>query len=257
VLVTDPKTGKPALEFSGTTSQYLEIPSAPSIVIQGDISTFCALDIADVEAAHTIWSKSTNGVAFPWIYAVATGGDLAFSRGNDNGQAPVDSTTALQPGVPAATGVTVAGSLGSHYFDGAADGTGVFGYGALDVGTPLVIGALDDLTNQFAGTLSELLIYNRALSGSDLAQVNDYLAARSSITVIEPAQPTSSVALTITRLSPGTVQVSWPESASGFVLESETALSGANWTPVATNPPNNTVVLQTTNVTRYFRLQSQ
>jgi hypothetical protein len=63
--------------------------------------------------------------------------------------------------------------------------------------------------------------------------------------------------LTITRLSAASVQISWPTNATGFVLQSDTNIVGGTWVPVATNPPNNTVVFGTTNATRYFRLQSQ
>jgi hypothetical protein len=44
MLVTDPATGRPALQFDGTNSQYLDVTSVPSIVIEGDISTFCAFN---------------------------------------------------------------------------------------------------------------------------------------------------------------------------------------------------------------------
>jgi hypothetical protein len=258
LLVVDKATGKPALEFNGTSSQYLDVASAPSVVIQGDISSFCAFNVADVATAHTLWSKTTNGLAFPWEYGTVVGGGLLIERGNNNGVAPVYSSGPVEPGSPAVAGFTVAGSLASLYLDAEPDGTGVFGYGALDMGTPLRIGSLDDLTNQFAGTLSEVLIYNGALSGDDLLQVNTYLAGRSSIAVVEPAPPSSQgPALTITRLSADSVQISWPTASTGFVLQSETSLAGGAWTPVATNPPNNTVVVGTTNVTRFFRLQSQ
>ena len=243
-LVTDPKTGKPALEFNGTSS-YLSITSAPSLVIQGDISTFSAFNIADVALAQTLWCKSSNTFAFPWIYGVAAGGATSFTRGNADGRNPVNSSSTVQPGVPAVAGVSLAGSLASLYLDGQPVGSGVFGYGALDVGEPLIIGALDDFTSPFGGNLSELLIYNRALSGSDLDLANAYLAGRSGITVIEVVQPSGGVTLSITRLSGSTVQISWPASASGWVLQSETSLSGGNWTSVATNPPNNTVVVGT------------
>ena len=255
-LVTDPKTGMPALAFDGASS-YLSAPSTPSLVIQADISTFAAFNMADVTAAHTIWSKSTNEVAFPWIYGVAAGGAMSFTRGNANGSNPVNSTSLASPGTPVVAGVSLAGSLGSHYFDAQPAGSGVFGYGALDEGTDLVIGGLDDFTSLFAGNLSELLIYNRALSGSDLDLANAYLAGRLGITLVKVGAPPSSVTLTITGLSGNTVQVSWPGSASGWILQTETSLSGANWASVATNPPNNTVVVGTTNATRYFRLQSQ
>jgi len=255
-LVIDSKTGKPALQFNGS-SAYLQVPSTPSLVVQSDISAFCAFNIADVSSAHTIWSKSTNDLAYPWIYGVASGGAMAFTRGNDNGRNPVNSSTLVQPGSPVVAGVSLAASLATHYLNAEPAGSGVFGYGALDVGAPLIIGGLDDFTSLFAGNMSELLIYNRALSGSDLDQANDYLAARSSITVIEVGPPNPSVSLGISALTGGTVQISWPASASGWVLQSTAALGSGNWTSVATNPPNNTIVVGPTNAARFFRLQSQ
>jgi len=255
-LVTDSKTGKPTLEFDGATS-YLSAPSTPSLVIQADISTFAAFNIADVATAHTLWSKSTNETAFPWIYGVTGGGAMSFSRGNVDGRNPVNSTSLVTPGTPAVAGVSLAGSLASHYLDAQPAGSGVFGYGALDQGEPLVIGGLDDFTSLFAGNLSELLIYDRALSGSDLDLANAYLAGKSGVTLIKVGAPPTSVTLSITRLSGGTVQLSWPATASGWILQSETSLSGPNWSSVVTNPPNNTVVVGTSNATRYFRLHSQ
>ncbi len=148
--------GKPALEFNGTSSQYLQVASTPSVVIQGDISTFCAFNVADVTLAQTLWSKTTNAAPFPWIYSIAVGGDMVFTRGgNSGGTTAYTSTGPVQAGTPAVTGVTVAGSLASHYLDGVPNGSGVLGYAALDAGTPLLIGALDTLANPFSGTLSE------------------------------------------------------------------------------------------------------
>ena len=255
-LVIDAKTGRPAVQFNGTGT-YLAAASAPSLVVQGDISTFSAFDVTDVTTAHTIWSKSSTAQAFPWVYAVAPGGGMAFTRGNSDGRNPVTSSASVQPGTPVVAGVSLTGSLASHYLDAVPAGSGVFGYGALDMGTPLVIGALDDFTSPFAGNLSEVLIYNRSLTGDDLTLANNYLAARSSITVIQVGPPSASVSLHISTLSGGTAQISWPASASGWILQSKATLGSGAWTSVATNPPNNTIVIDVTNAARYFRLLSQ
>jgi hypothetical protein len=247
--------GQPVLEFNGTNSQYLDVASVPSVVIEGDISSFCAFNVADVATPHTLWSKTQNGAAFPWEYGVLAGGDMVMERGNVNGVAPVDSSGPVQPGSQVVAGFTVAGSLASHFLDGEPNGGGVLGYGALDQGTALRIGALDDLTNQFSGTISEVLIYNQALSGADLLQVNTYLASRSGISVIQAA-PATPPSLTITRTNATSVEVSWPTSFSGFVLQSAANLTGP-WTPVATNPPSNQFIVGTTNAAGFYRLLSQ
>jgi hypothetical protein len=249
--------GQPVLEFTNGSSQYLDVASAPSVVITGDISSFCAFDAADVATEHTLWSKTLNGAAFPWYFAIAAGGDMVMARGNSNGVAPVTSSGPVLAGSRAVAGFTVAGSLASHFLDGEPNGSGVLGYGAFDQGTTLRIGAFDDLTNQFAGTLSEVLIYNRALTGDDLLAANAYLAARNGIVLVQAVPSIPSPSLTIIRPTATTVELSWPASFSGFVLESATSLASPVWTPVATNPPNNQFIVGTTNVARFFRLQSQ
>ena len=251
--------GQHGLEFNGTNSQYLDVASSPSVVITGDISSFCAFDAADLATEHTLWSKTLNGAPFPWYFAVAAGGDMVMARGNSNGVAPVTSSGPVRAASRVVAGFTVAGSLASHFLDGEPNGSGVLGYGAFDQGTTLRIGAFDDLTNQFAGTLSELLIYNRALTGDDLLAANAYLAARNGIVLVQaaPSIPSPSPTLTITRPTATTVELSWPTAFTGFVLESATSLASPVWTPVATNPPNNQFIVGATNVTQFFRLQSQ
>ncbi|MCX6930106.1 MAG: Ig-like domain-containing protein [Verrucomicrobia bacterium] len=253
MLLTDPATGRPVLQFDGTNSQYLDVTSAPSIVIEGDISSFCAFNLADVATAHTLWSKTVNGRAYPWVYSIAAGGGAVITRGNNDGVQGLASSGPVRTGSAAVAGVTVEGAFTSHYLNGQPNSTGVLGYGAGDQGGSLRIGALDNLAAQFAGTLSEVLLYNRALSGNDLLLANTYLAARSGIAVAQVPPPS----LVITGPNAGLVQISWPAVFSGFVLESQTALGSGAWTPVVTNPPNNQVSIRTTNAPQFFRLRSQ
>ena len=250
-LVTDSVTGKPALAFNGYSS-YLSVTSSPSLFGLGSLSTFAAVNMADVDTTHTIWSKTTDGKATPAIYFVNQGGAFYFSRPSST----EGSLDRLSPGVPAAAGATIGSALMSFYLNGQPSGTRAFGSGADDAGNPLVIGALDNLTSMFTGNMSSLLIYNKVLEGSDLQLANAYIAAKSGVAMVAVTQPLN-VSLAITRLSGSTVQISWPTSTSGWILQSVASLGGTNWTPVVTNPPNNTVVVGATNVTRYFRLQSQ
>lgn len=253
VLVTDPKTGKPAAAFAGAM-QYLDIISAPTVVLQGNVSSFCTVDNTNLAGTQTIWCQTDlTGRAYPWIYNMA-GGTPRLIRGNSDGfDGPVAASPVIA-GLPAVIGFTIDGSFTTHYLSGRPNGTGSMGYGALDLGYPLRLGLRGDLTQPFNGNLAELLIYNRALSAAEVDQANNYLAARNGIAIVQfPTQPK----LSVSRADASTLQLSWPTAYSGFILEGRADVATGTWTPIATNPPNNQVVIGTTNATRFFRLRGQ
>ena len=73
----------------------------------------------------------------------------------------------------------------THYLNYFTDGSGTFGYGAEDGGTPLKVGSRDDFQTQLVGNLGEVLLYGRALTGSDLQLANTYLAGRYGIATFQ------------------------------------------------------------------------
>ncbi len=253
LLGTDAQPGQPVLAFDGAT-RYLDVTST-SLALGADISSFFAGRFADFASTPTVWSKTSAGLPRPWDFYVAPSGAMTVLRGNNDGQDGVTSTTPLPTNQFLFGGFTVQGSQATLYSDGQVIGTGSFGYGALDAGMPLRIGSRDDLTNQFAGNLGELLVYDHALSTGDLLSVNTYLAGRYGLVLVQVttlAQP----ALSIKPAQPRKVLVAWPAGSSGFILEGRTSLNSGGWTPIATNPPNNELLLEATNVTQFFRLQS-
>ncbi len=253
-LGVDTQTGKPVLEFDGTT-RYLDVTSA-SLTLGAEISSFFAGRFADFATDRAVWTKTSAGQPRPWNFYVARGGTMTVLRGNNDGQDGVASAAPLAANQFLYGGFTVRGSQATLYSDGQMIGTGSFGYGALDAGTPLRIGSRDDLATQFAGNLGDLLIYDHALSAEDIQTVNTYLTGRYGLVLVQVAtvtQPTLSISQTGT----GTVQVSWPAGVSGFVLEGRTNLASGAWTPIATNPPNNELLFNATDVTQFFRLRSQ
>lgn len=254
VLVTDTATGKPLLQFDGS-GQSLDITSAPSLVLESDIAAFCVVNPTDVSTSGTLWCKTQGGRAYPWNYTLSSGGKEVIVRGDADGSELVASATPLGTGRSAVIGFGVEGSFATHYLNGQTNGTGVFGYGAGDQGGPLRIGLTDDSQNPLKSKLGELLVYNRNLSGADLQQVNRYLAAKYGVVVVTltVSRPT----LSLVQGSTGTCQLSWPSSYSGYVLETRSNIATGTWTPVATNPPGNTVTVSATNVTQFFRLRSQ
>ena len=122
---------------------YLDVASVPSMVIEGDISSFAAFSVTDFAATRSIWSKTTGTRAYPHYYFVR-GGVPVLARGNANGVSEVAGTNSLRPGIAAAAGFTIEGSDTIHYLNGQVNGRASLGYGALDQGSPLRIGASED-----------------------------------------------------------------------------------------------------------------
>jgi hypothetical protein len=158
-------------------------------------------------------------------------------------------------------GVGVYNIMGVSWGNGTVDqclnnnsnGQSVYTNSPADGGGPLRIGSRADLVTQLQGNLAEILIYQPALSDADRSNVVQYLANKYALNFPVLSPPS----LTIVSTNVSSVQISWPSACSGFVLASRTDLGSGAWTPVATDPPNSTIMLGTTNVTRYFRLQSQ
>jgi hypothetical protein len=253
-LGTDAVTGRPTLIFE--EGDYLDVASVPSVVIQGDISSFAAFSVADFVATRSIWSKTTGTRAYPHYYFVR-GGSPVVARGNSDGVSEVGGTTPVQAGIPATVGFTIEGSDTTHYLNGRANGRASMGYGALDQGSPLRIGLAEDLSNPFKGNISEILIYNRALPAADVQLASTYLAARNGIAVLQiGAQPTQP-SLTIERVDATSVRIVWPASVTGYVLESSETMAADSWTAITPAPTGNEAVVNSSTGARYYRLRSQ
>ena len=81
--------------------------------------------------------------------------------------------------------------------------------------------------------IAELMIFNNALSGTNLGSVLSYINAKYYGSIIggyavQTPQPTLSVA----RQLNGSVLISWPQSYNGYILESTSSLRGS-WVAVS------------------------
>jgi hypothetical protein len=101
--------------------------------------------------------------------------------------------------------------------------------------------------------MGEILLYARALTGSDLQVANTYLAGRYGIATFQ--MDTQPPALSIIAVGGGAVEIAWPAGYSGWTLESSTNL--VKWSAVASNPANNQVTVQATGAATFYRLQGQ
>lgn len=87
----------------------------------------------------------------------------------------------------------------------------------------------------FTGQLDELAIYTRALSAAEVQA----LAGRPSLQIV--------------RTPPGQATVSWPQTASGFRLQTNNAAGPTGWGDAASDT-NNPAVVPTSSTTRFYRL---
>jgi hypothetical protein len=256
VLVTNETTHQAAIAFDGTL-QYLDIASLVGVDLTGDFTMLYAANFLDFAANRAVLSKCVGSAARPFDYYVSASTGIAqLIRGNSTrGNDVIPSSSPLPAGQYVQAGATVNGVVVTHYLNNLPNGSTLLGITGEDTGGPLRIGSRDDYLTQFAGNLGEILLYNSALSGSDLQTANTYLGARYGIPMAQLY--TGAPGLAVTKTGANTVQLSWLPGYADFILYSRTNAASGTWTAMATNPPNNQVTVTTTNVTRFFRLRSK
>ncbi|HEY3862421.1 MAG TPA: Ig-like domain-containing protein [Verrucomicrobiae bacterium] len=255
-LETDPVLGVPVVAFNPNGfAMCLDVADAPSVELTSDMSLFYAVKFATFTNTlpQTIVAKTFGSSAFPFDYRVAAG-TATYVRADNDGSSGINSTGLLPAGQYIVGGATVLSSVVTHYLNNVSIGSGTLGYGALDGGTPLKVGSRDDFLTQLDGNLGEVLLYNRALDGSDLQLADTYLAGRYGIAIVQLAPTTPPVG--IIGLGTNGIDIAWPPGYAGWVLESSTNL--LKWTPISTNPPNNQVIVNPAGkASTFYRLQIQ
>ncbi len=252
VLVENAVNGKPVLRFDGE-SRYLDVASAPSVAITADITSFYVAKFDDFAATRTIWTKCTGANPRPRDYWLAAGSGIpTVSRGTSDGNAPVAAASRIPAEQYLVAGFQVEVANVMHYLFDQSIGGGVHGYGAVDEGGALRIGSRDDLLTWMKGDLSEIVIYNRALSAADRDLLVTYLASKYGMPLIRPA--TIQPVLSITLQSDGQIVLAWPEGLAEYVLESADNLSVSSWMPVA-GVVNNRLTVSPGGSMKYYRLR--
>ena len=256
MLVTDEALGTPAVNFDGT-ARYLNVSNSISLALSNDLSLFYAANFTNSTVTNVLCSKSeyVGGVvqAYPFDYFIDTLGRGTLRRSEPRGT-DQSASGSMPAGTTLVAGCTANGGMVTHYLQTLPNGSKSLQYATQDTGRPLRIGTRDDLGMFYNGNVEELVIYDRALAGSDLQQANAYLAGRYGVamTVVYTGAPT----LAITSTNASSVKLSWPAGYADYILQGRTNLSSGAWTSIVTNPPNNQISIGTTGVTRFFRLKS-
>ena len=159
-----------ALDFSA--SEVVTIAESDETAITGDV-TMCAW--INPNATHTgnIITKVLNGSASrDWRMWIASDTLNSEFNTSDGLEAFGGDTGIIMPGELQHVAVTKVGTLITFYLNGVERGTdNMASSKALNTGSDLVIGAVDDTAEAFDGLIDDVRIYKRGLTASEILEV--------------------------------------------------------------------------------------
>jgi hypothetical protein len=237
VLIPDAINGEPGIHFYNSTVavEYFQVPDSTNLAITGDIASLLVCKYPDLDSYYCVWTEGgSSGYPSPNGLLFATGGQPLFYRGNgQNSQDLFYGNVAVQSGQYSLLTFSQAGTTMTQYLNGVPNGTSTatqMPYADTD-NEPMYIGTRGDfyyLTMGFDLEVAEFMIFNTALTGTNLTTVENYLGAKYGLTLIEPGQfPSLTIAL-----HGNSILILWPPTYNGYILQSASRLSGS-WAPVA------------------------
>jgi hypothetical protein len=206
VQVTDPQApllvpaalnNRPVVRFDGL-DDFLNVVDSDSLSFTGDLTTLFVVRFDDFANYNAIWGKtagpSGNLPAPTDLYTVPGSGFLRVYRGDgtfDN-LSSVDSANPLRASTYLVMGVDVQGDVLTHYLNAQPNGSGTVNTNTADANTDLKVGSRGDLFTKLKGDIAELLIYDRALSGSERSNAFNYLQTKYNLLNLAPSVTLSS-----------------------------------------------------------------
>jgi hypothetical protein len=260
LLVTN-TSGYPVIRFIATNETYLSANDSPSLEITNDMSVFAVINFATFAGGTNgdIVSKTANNnIAAPYDY-YANSSSVQFLRGNGTTSADVHSTALPSVGVPHLLDVVMQGTSVTHRLDGAANGTGTLSTTIADGGdsSPLYIGTRYDQESRLSGDMYELIVVGSALSSSDTASMENYLATEYALQIPPVNTNPTNIVFAVAN---NQMTLSWPADHTGWTLQTQTnsvsvGLS-TNWVNVSSSTGTNQVVIpiSLTNGSVFYRL---
>ena len=168
----------PAFDFDGS-SDYLDIAHNLTMTGTNPFTVISVTKRGSLGTSDAILGQQSDAT---------NSGAVFYTTGNKYGITSTNVTTVSTTGtyatanIPYLNTTTRSGNLFSLYTNGAADGTGTQAFNFLNVNQR--IGRRGgSATDYFDGNISELVVYNRPLSATELQQVNSYLALKYGITL--------------------------------------------------------------------------
>jgi hypothetical protein len=160
-----------AQNFNG--SGYITVPDSPSITISGSLTVTAWINTTSTAKGLIVSKQSTVSYWPGWGFALTGGGGGSTCTGylnyaNDNAGWHCSTSNGYNDGSWHHVAVVHSGSTATFYKDGVANGTVSAGALNTTTTTPLSIGSWNGVTSNFAGTIDEVTVWNRALSADEI-----------------------------------------------------------------------------------------
>lgn len=179
---------RPVLRFDGM-DDYLEIPDADSLSLEGDLTSFFVVRFDDFATYRAVWGKTAANYPAPTDYYTMpkTGVPrLLRGDGSPSSLASVDGTVPLRVNTYLIVGFDINGTTATHYLAAQPNGSREIEVFTYDADTSLIIGSREDLFTKMKGDIAEVLLYDRALSASEREAVVAYLGQKYGIQNLPP-----------------------------------------------------------------------
>lgn len=167
-----------SIVFDGV-NDYVNVPTNSSIAITGDMTVCAWVYLNSLSGYNSIVGKTTGGTPNPYdVYTNLFSGTVAFFRGNGSSFGYSISNTGLTVNTWQHVAITMTSTSVKHYLNGQLDGSNTVSATITDGGGSLYVGSRADFVTQMNGRISNLLIYNRGLTDSEIKQNYNALKSR-------------------------------------------------------------------------------
>ncbi len=188
----------PTIHFDGD-DDLLTVADSASVSITGDITSFFVVRMDDFSTYRAVWAKTAGNLPAPEDYYTLPGSGIPRAYRGDGTAvniASVDGASPLRAGSFDVAGFSAAGAAFTHYLNGAVSGTGTSTTSTADLDNPLLIGTRGDGVTKLKGDLAELLVFDTALTGADVDNVQLYLAGKYGLPISAAVNGAPTVSLT-------------------------------------------------------------
>lgn len=164
-----------ALRFDGVNDSMLFTSTPASLDLTGDFTLFSVVRLNSLTTGG-ILDNETRDVK-GWMYRVNSSGIFQVNTNQAGAHTSLDSTTPLAIGATYVHSFVKETSTGTHYLNGAADGTGTVSDAVSGAGNQLYLG-YTPTGAYLSGFVGEVLVYDRALTTDERQAVEAYLTTK-------------------------------------------------------------------------------